>query len=98
MCSKDPLSLDAPPLKLKLILRLFQRNRLHHYVEYEDVQDINDALEKWETPPLNEMNKCVRDIWENMDTHKMNLLTVKNRLARHESTLLKIQYVVHYSD
>ena len=28
-----------------------------------------------------------------MDTHKMNLLTVKNRLAKHESTLLKIQYV-----
>uniref|UniRef100_K1PRT8 Uncharacterized protein n=1 Tax=Magallana gigas TaxID=29159 RepID=K1PRT8_MAGGI len=37
------------------------------------------------------MNKCIQDIWESLDSHKMNLLTVRNRLARQESTLSKIQ-------
>lgn len=48
-------------------------------------------LERWETPPLNEMNKYIQDIYDSLDTHKMHLLTVRNRLARQESTLSKIQ-------
>lgn len=37
------------------------------------------------------MNKHIQDIYDSLDSHKMNLLTVRNRLARQESTLGKIQ-------
>ena len=70
---------------------MLQRNRLLHYVSHEEICDLRDALEKWESPPLNEMNKHVRDIWDCLDTESMNVLTVKNRLARQESTLISIQ-------
>uniref|UniRef100_A0A8W8J7H7 G-protein coupled receptors family 1 profile domain-containing protein n=1 Tax=Magallana gigas TaxID=29159 RepID=A0A8W8J7H7_MAGGI len=66
-------------------------HRITHYKESENIYDVRDVLEKWECPPLNEMNKCIQDIWESLDSHKMNLLTVRNRLARQESTLSKIQ-------
>lgn len=70
---------------------IFQGHRITHYKESENIYDVRDVLEKWECPPLNEMNKCIQDIWESLDSHKMNLLTVRNRLARQESTLSKIQ-------
>lgn len=66
-------------------------HRTTHYKESENVYDIRDVLEKWENPPLNEMNKYIQDIWESLDSHKMNLLTIRNRLARQESALSKIQ-------
>nr|XP_022293141.1 uncharacterized protein LOC111103870 [Crassostrea virginica] len=66
-------------------------HRVTHYKESENIYDVRDVLEKWECPPLNEMNKCIQDIWESLDSHKMNLLTVRNRLARQESALSKIQ-------
>ncbi|XP_056016069.1 uncharacterized protein LOC125675377 isoform X4 [Ostrea edulis] len=66
-------------------------HRSTHYKESESIYDVRDVLEKWESPPLNEMNKCIQDIWDSLDSHKMNLLTVRNRLARQETTLSKIQ-------
>ncbi|XP_078322395.1 uncharacterized protein LOC111103871 isoform X2 [Crassostrea virginica] len=66
-------------------------HRITYYKEKENIYDVEDVLEKWECPPLNEMNRCIQDIWESLDSHKMNLITVRNRLARQESTLVKIQ-------
>lgn len=62
--------------------------RTSFYVEYEDIEDV---LTKWESPPINEMNKYVKDIWDTLDNHKMNLLTIQHRLVRQENTLRKIQ-------
>ena len=50
-----------------------------------------EVLTKWENPPLNEMNKHVRDIWDSLESHKLNLLTIKNRLFRQGYALCKIQ-------
>nr|XP_022293145.1 uncharacterized protein LOC111103871 isoform X2 [Crassostrea virginica] len=66
-------------------------HRVTHYKESENIYDVQDVLEKWEGTPLNEMNRCIQDIWESLDSHKMNLITVRDRLARQESTLFKIQ-------
>ncbi|KAK3098318.1 hypothetical protein FSP39_018374 [Pinctada imbricata] len=66
-------------------------HRTIYYKESEDIYDIRDVLETWENPPLNEMNKYIQDIWDSMDSHKLNLQTVQNRLARQESSLSKIQ-------
>ncbi|CAC5394499.1 unnamed protein product [Mytilus coruscus] len=72
-------------------LYLGKNHRTSHYKESEDIIDVREMLERWETPPLNEMNKHIQDIYDILDSHKMNLLTVRNRLARQESTLGKIQ-------
>ncbi|XP_061176466.1 uncharacterized protein LOC133185337 [Saccostrea echinata] len=72
-------------------LYIGQGHRTTHYKESENIYDVRDVLEKWESPPLNEMNKYIQDIWEGLDSHKMNLLTIRNRLARQESALSKIQ-------
>ena len=48
-------------------------------------------LGKWESPPLTEMNKNIQDIYDSLDSHKMNLVTIENRLAKQESTLDSIQ-------
>ncbi|XP_076077980.1 uncharacterized protein LOC143048275 isoform X3 [Mytilus galloprovincialis] len=72
-------------------LYLGKNHRTTHYKESEDIKDVREVLERWETPPLNEMNKHIQDIYDSLDSHKMNLLTVRNRLARQESTLGKIQ-------
>ncbi|XP_053377734.1 uncharacterized protein LOC123529780 isoform X2 [Mercenaria mercenaria] len=65
--------------------------RTSRYAEYEDIEDLKDVLTKWDSPPLNEMNKYVKDIWDTLDNHKMNLLTIQHRLVRQENTLRTIQ-------
>ncbi|KAL3883792.1 hypothetical protein ACJMK2_030023 [Sinanodonta woodiana] len=65
--------------------------RVNRYIPSEDIMDLQEVLDKWETPPLNEMNKCIMSIVDNLDTHKLNLMTVRNRLARQETALIKIQ-------
>ncbi|XP_063404047.1 uncharacterized protein LOC134687572 isoform X3 [Mytilus trossulus] len=72
-------------------LYLGKDHRTSHYRESEHITDVREVLERWETPPLNEMNKYIQDINDSLDSHKMNLLTVRNRLAHQESTLGKIQ-------
>ncbi|XP_067674402.1 transient receptor potential cation channel subfamily V member 1-like isoform X2 [Haliotis asinina] len=64
--------------------------RVTKYQEVEEIASPLDVLEKWENPPLNELNKYIRDIWDGLDSHKLNLLTIKNRLARQEYTLTRI--------
>ncbi|XP_060067778.1 uncharacterized protein LOC132547979 [Ylistrum balloti] len=66
-------------------------HRTNYYKDYEDICDIKHVLERWETPPLNEMNKNIQDIWDSLQSHKLNVLTVHNRLARQETALLKLQ-------
>lgn len=61
------------------------------YAESEDIPDLKIVLTKWESPPLNEMNKHILDIWDSLDSHKMNLLTIQHRMVRQENTLRKIQ-------
>ncbi|VDI01196.1 Hypothetical predicted protein [Mytilus galloprovincialis] len=78
-------------LYLGKALTKFQDHRTSHYKESEHITDVREVLERWETPPLNEMNKYIQDINDSLDSHKMNLLTVRNRLAHQESTLGKIQ-------
>ncbi|XP_071113463.1 transient receptor potential cation channel subfamily V member 1-like [Haliotis cracherodii] len=65
--------------------------RVTKYQEIDEIASPLDVLEKWENPPLNELNKYIRDIWDGLDSHKLNLLTIKNRLARQEYTLTRIQ-------
>ncbi|XP_076459745.1 transient receptor potential cation channel subfamily V member 6-like isoform X2 [Babylonia areolata] len=65
--------------------------RQKHYMEVEEMRNPVEMLEKWETPPLNEMNKHVRDICNSLESHKLNLLTIKNRLSRQEHTLSQMQ-------
>ncbi|XP_053377740.1 uncharacterized protein LOC123529761 isoform X2 [Mercenaria mercenaria] len=69
--------------------------RKSNYAEYEDIEELKDVLTKWESPPLNEMNKYVKDIWDTLDNHKMNLLTIQHRLVRQENTLRDIQDQLH---
>ncbi|WAR13038.1 hypothetical protein MAR_027218 [Mya arenaria] len=57
----------------------------------EDIKDLQSVLDKWESPPLNEMSKYVRDVWDSLDSHRLSLLTIQQRLARQESTLRDIQ-------
>ncbi|XP_046573251.1 uncharacterized protein LOC124281267 [Haliotis rubra] len=64
--------------------------RVTKYQEVDEIASPMDVLEKWENPPLNELNKYIRDIWDGLDSHKLNLLTIKNRLARQEYTLTRI--------
>ncbi|XP_052817518.1 uncharacterized protein LOC128243667 isoform X2 [Mya arenaria] len=66
-------------------------NRKTYYKECEDIKDMKSVLDKWESPPLNEMSKYVRDVWDSLDSHRMSLLTVQQRLARQENTLRDIQ-------
>ncbi|XP_062579305.1 uncharacterized protein LOC134241263 [Saccostrea cucullata] len=66
-------------------------HRISHYKESENIDDIKDVLEKWESPPLNEINKCIQNISDDLDSHKMNLLTIKKTVARQEATLSTIQ-------
>ncbi|XP_062579307.1 uncharacterized protein LOC134241264 [Saccostrea cucullata] len=66
-------------------------HRITHYKESENIHDIRDVLEKWECPPLNEINKGIQNIFEDLGSHKINLLTIKKRVARQEATLSKIQ-------
>ncbi|KAL8625269.1 hypothetical protein ACOMHN_030027 [Nucella lapillus] len=68
-----------------------QGYRQSRYLEAEEMRSPLEVLEKWETPPLNEMNKHVRDIWDSLESHKLNMLTIKNRISRHEYALAKIQ-------
>ncbi|XP_071114482.1 transient receptor potential cation channel subfamily V member 1-like [Haliotis cracherodii] len=65
--------------------------RIRKYCESEVVSQPHDLLERWESPPLNEMNKNIRDIWVGSESNTMNLLTVKNRLTRQEKAILKMQ-------
>ncbi|WAR13042.1 TRPV3-like protein [Mya arenaria] len=62
-----------------------------HYKEFEEIKDLKSVLDKWESPPLNEMSKYVRDVWDSIDSHRLSLLTVQQRLARQENTLRDIQ-------
>ncbi|KAK7112723.1 transient receptor potential cation channel subfamily V member 5-like [Littorina saxatilis] len=65
--------------------------RQSRYREVEEMRNPMEVLTKWENPPLNEMNKHVRDIWDSLESHKLNLLTIKNRMSRQEYALCKIQ-------
>ncbi|KAK7500906.1 hypothetical protein BaRGS_00007786 [Batillaria attramentaria] len=65
--------------------------RQSRYREVEEMQNPVEVLEKWENPPLNEMNKNVRDIWDSLESHKLNLLTIKNRMSRQEYAMTRIQ-------
>ncbi|XP_053376853.1 uncharacterized protein LOC123529781 [Mercenaria mercenaria] len=75
----------------KSYFHVFKDFRTSRYAEYEDIDDLKDVLTKWDSPPLNEMNKYVKDIWDTLDNHKMNLLTIQHRLVRQENTLRNIQ-------
>lgn len=57
-------------------------------MECESISDIQAVLDRWEIPPISEMNKCIQEINE---SQKLNMMTVGNRLARLESTLSQIQ-------
>lgn len=70
---------------------IFQGYRIIYYKESENIYDVRDVLEKWECLLLNEMNKCIQDIWESFDFYKMNLFIVWNRLVCQEFILFKIQ-------
>ncbi|XP_067674667.1 transient receptor potential cation channel subfamily V member 6-like [Haliotis asinina] len=65
--------------------------RIRKYCESEVVSQPHDLLERWESPPLNDMNRNIRYIWEGQEANKMNLLTVKNRLTRQEKAILRMQ-------
>ncbi|PVD38681.1 hypothetical protein C0Q70_01301 [Pomacea canaliculata] len=65
--------------------------RQSRYREVEEMRNPLEVLGKWETPPLNEMNKHVRDIWDSLESHKFHLLTIKNRLSRQEYSVTRIQ-------
>lgn len=75
----------------RLELNSLKDYRSAHYQESENIPDIREVLDRWESPPLNEMNKNIQDIYDSLNSHKMNFLTVRNRLARQESTLGDIQ-------
>ncbi|XP_052817641.1 uncharacterized protein LOC128243754 [Mya arenaria] len=66
-------------------------NRNTYYEPSQDIEDMKSVLDKWESPPLNEISKYVRDVWESIDSHRLSLLTVQQRLARQENTLRDIQ-------
>ena len=68
-----------------------QDYRKSYYVESEVIKDLKKVLTEWDSPPLNEMNKYVHDIWNSLDNHKMNLLTIQHRMARQEHTLMEMQ-------
>lgn len=70
---------------------IFQGYRIIYYKESENIYDVRDVLEKWECLLLNEMNKCIQDIWESFDFYKMNLFIVWNRLVCQEFIFFKIQ-------
>lgn len=61
------------------------------YEESEVISDLKNVLTKWDSPPLNEMNKYIRDIWDTLDNHKMNFLTIQHRMARQENILRNMQ-------
>ncbi|XP_076455507.1 transient receptor potential cation channel subfamily V member 1-like [Babylonia areolata] len=65
--------------------------RQSRYREVEEMGNPLEVLKKWESAPLTETNKYVRDIWDSLESHKLNLLTIKNRMARQEYALCKIQ-------
>ncbi|KAK7500981.1 hypothetical protein BaRGS_00007861 [Batillaria attramentaria] len=66
-------------------------HRQSKYLEVEEMQNPEEVLEKWENPPLNEMTKHVRDIWDSLESHKLNMLTLKNRMSRQELAMTGIQ-------
>lgn len=68
-----------------------QGHRVNYYKDHEDICDIRQVLKHWETPPLSDMNKNIQDIWDALQSHKLNVITVHNRLARQETSLIKIQ-------
>nr|KAG5709488.1 hypothetical protein BaRGS_023170 [Batillaria attramentaria] len=70
---------------------LTQGHRQSKYLEVEEMQNPEEVLEKWENPPLNEMTKHVRDIWDSLESHKLNMLTLKNRMSRQELAMTGIQ-------
>ncbi|KAL4233239.1 hypothetical protein ACF0H5_007923 [Mactra antiquata] len=78
-------------VELNSILVCFKELRKENYVGYEDIIDVKDVLDRWESPPINEMNKYIRDIWDSLENHKMNLLTLQHRMARQENALRDIQ-------
>ncbi|XP_060082588.1 uncharacterized protein LOC132561895 [Ylistrum balloti] len=78
--------------RIELRSMIFQQGfRLKYYKNKKEVKDINKVLEKWESPPLQEMNKNVQGIEECVGAHKLNLLSVTARLARQERTLIRMQ-------
>ncbi|WAR13037.1 TRPV4-like protein [Mya arenaria] len=66
-------------------------NRKAYYKESEEIKNLQSVLDKWKSPPLNEMSKYVRDVWDSLDSHRLSLLTIQQRLARQENTLRDIQ-------
>ncbi|XP_041352022.1 uncharacterized protein LOC121370686 isoform X2 [Gigantopelta aegis] len=68
-----------------------KNSRISKYVEMEELTSPGDILEKWENPPLNEINKYIKDIWDSLESHKLTLLTVTNRLSRQEYALARIE-------
>lgn len=48
-------------------------------------------MEKWESPPIQELSKNIQNIDECVGSHKLSLLSVTARLARQERTLMRIQ-------
>ncbi|XP_033760515.1 transient receptor potential cation channel subfamily V member 2-like isoform X1 [Pecten maximus] len=77
------IELRSMLIKRKLRVKFFQKKK--------EVKDIHKVLEKWESPPLQEMNKNMQNIDECLGTHKLNLVSVSARLARQERTLIRIQ-------
>ncbi|XP_045166668.1 uncharacterized protein LOC123530043 [Mercenaria mercenaria] len=69
--------------------------RKDNYKKYEDFKDLKKVLTKWESPPLNETNKYVKDIWDTLDNQKMSLLTIQHRQVRQENILRNIQDQLH---
>ncbi|ESO89302.1 hypothetical protein LOTGIDRAFT_229171 [Lottia gigantea] len=72
-------------------IRIGKGFRVTHYLEREDIKNPQELLVKWETPPLNEMNKTILDLHDGLESHKLNLITIKNRMAKQEYILTRMQ-------
>lgn len=57
----------------------------------EELNNPASALEKWESPLLNEISKDVRGMKELLESTELSMQTIKNRLSRQEHSLKRLE-------
>ncbi|BFZ24803.1 hypothetical protein BsWGS_27842 [Bradybaena similaris] len=65
--------------------------RASKYLEMEELNNPASALEKWESPLLNEVSKDVRGMKESLESTELSMQTIKNRLSRQEHSLKRLE-------
>ncbi|KAK7094110.1 hypothetical protein V1264_007775 [Littorina saxatilis] len=65
-------------------------HRISKYIPFEDITNPKEVLKKWDSPPMSEINRHVKDIKEMDESHSLKLRQISIRMKHLEEQNIQI--------